>query len=640
MAAVSIPPSPQVISTMTSRRAPLANIPNAANSPFRAVAAAASKRQRSHASDQRELAYGQPPPTKKLIVEVDDAEARRHGLGRRTTHNPNAFQRKLEAAREVKAPSKSSERPQKVTNENLESIRQWQKHYKRMFPTFVFYFDSIPDDLRSRASRQAHTLGAREEKFFSKAVTHVVTTRPIPPENDSSSSRKGASRTIDPSVLDRSAENQAQTLKGRFTFEAPMPKTNNGDILHKAREMGMKIWSAEKLQRMLNTMFHTDTGEQVPEHPRRHAIAQTKAGRDVDLQQLLQNEKVNGPADRDLTVATQEMVQIRGYYIYIHDMDEQTRPCMVREYAKPATKEEGKWPQFRVTGPGKCPFVEDPNHSKRSHAQEKQSEARTERVSIAVPRTRAAAAMEAAKDGQSVNIGERRVLAQNNNLARRPTSAAGQPGGLLNQSKPLDPPALVPAKRGNPDSMPPMFGSAQASIRGIPRFAGGEPVASGIQPSNVTSAIRSQMISSTAAAPGARAGTSKEMHQLKRKVLEKNNAPSASSMPSSYMNDVRAAINNDCGPPPRAAKRKAQDTLTHIHEDMTVSEEEKLQQKVAVVRRKKATEKELKPGYCENCREKFNDFDEHITSRKHRKFAMTLENWRELDALLSQLVRR
>jgi regulatory subunit for Cdc7p protein kinase len=160
MAAVSIPPSPQVISTMTSRRVPLASIPNATNSPFRAVAAAASKRQRSHASDQRELAYGQPPPAKKLIVEVDDAEARRHGLGRRTTHNPNAFQRKLEAARETKVSSKAAERPQKSTNENLESIRQWQKHYKRMFPTFVFYFDSMPDDVRSRASRQAHTLGA------------------------------------------------------------------------------------------------------------------------------------------------------------------------------------------------------------------------------------------------------------------------------------------------------------------------------------------------------------------------------------------------------------------------------------------------------------------------------------------------
>ncbi|OCL08873.1 hypothetical protein AOQ84DRAFT_363742 [Glonium stellatum] len=643
---------------MTTRRVPLANVPNATNSPFRAVAAAATKRQRSYASDQRELTYGQPPPAKKQMVEVDDAESRRNGLVRKSGYiPPNAFQRRLEAVRDTKAHAKSLEKTQRATSENLETIRQWQKHYRKMFPQFVFYFESITDDVRGRVSRQAQLLGAREEKFFSKAVTHVVTTRPIPPEIDTSSSVgastpssnvtgshgiHGQSRTINPSVLDRSAEsqNQAQQLKGRFTFEAPLHKSNNGDILYKAREMGMKIWSAEKLQRMLNTMFNADTGEQPPDvsNTRRHgaALAQLKAGREADLQQMLQNEKVNGPADRDLTVATQEMVQLRGYYIYIHDMDEKTRPVMVREYPKTATKEEGKWPQFRVTGPGKCPFLEDASHLKR--VQEEQQKAKAEKASTAAPRTRAAAALEAAKDNVSV-ISEKQVLGENNNLAKRPTSAAGQAGGVQNASKPLDPPKLIPTKRGNPDGMPPLFGSAQASIRALPRFAGGEPVASGIQPSNITSAIRSQMISSTAAAPGARAGTSKEVHQLKRKVLEKNSAPSANSMPSSYMNDVRAAI-NDCGPPQRAAKRKAQETLANIHEDMTLSEEEKNTRKIIAVRRKKTSEKELKPGYCENCREKFNDFDEHITSRKHRKFALTPDNWRDLDDLLSHLVRR
>ncbi|KAI5297550.1 hypothetical protein KEM56_004738, partial [Ascosphaera pollenicola] len=49
-----------------------------------------------------------------------------------------------------------------------------------------------------------------------------------------------------------------------------------------------------------------------------------------------------------------------------------------------------------------------------------------------------------------------------------------------------------------------------------------EPAASGVQPSNITSAIRSQMISSTAAGTGAKAATSKEVHELKRKVLENN----------------------------------------------------------------------------------------------------------------------
>jgi regulatory subunit for Cdc7p protein kinase len=437
----------------------------------------------------------------------------------------------------------------------------------------------------------------REAMFFARNVTHVITNRPIPPES-------GAS--------------QPETKKS--VFDVALQKTyHKQDVLLQAREMGIKIWPAEKLQRMLDTMFNTDTGEQAPHIPTRHAAgaSQKKAFPQADLQTLLENEKLNGPLDRDHSVATQDMLQLRGCYIYIHDMDEITRPVMVREYPKVHKKEEGKWPQFRLSGHGKCPFVEDPHHVR------KQQEQDTTRAVTKM--TRAATTTEA-----------RQTLVENNNLARRATTQVMRED---DDSKPLDPPKMVPAKRSNTDGVPPMFGSAQASIRQMPRFAGGEPVASGIQPSNVTSAIRSQMISSTAAAPGARA-QSKEVNQLKRKVLEKHNsAPSANSGHSSAMNDMRAALNQESAQPARAAKKIAQENLGFVREDHTPSEEEKQQRKAAAARRRKVTEKELKPGYCENCRDKFNDFDEHVVSRKHRKFAATPENWAELDALLAQLAR-
>ena len=157
MAAVAVPPSPQVLSAMSNRRVPLANLQNATNSPLRA-AAVGGKRQRSHASEQRDLPYGQPPP-KKQMVEVDDAESRRHGLGRRSGA-PTAFQKKLEAVREVKSVPKPAEKAHRGASENLETIRQWQRHYRKMFPQFVFYFESIPEDVRHRVSKQAQTLGA------------------------------------------------------------------------------------------------------------------------------------------------------------------------------------------------------------------------------------------------------------------------------------------------------------------------------------------------------------------------------------------------------------------------------------------------------------------------------------------------
>jgi regulatory subunit for Cdc7p protein kinase len=166
----------------------------------------------------------------------------------------------------------------------------------------------------------------------------------------------------------------------------------------------------------------------------------------------------------------------------------------------------------------------------------------------------------------------------------------------------MDPPKPGPIKRGSTDNLP-LFGSAQASLRQHPRFAGGEPIASGVQASNITSAIRSQMISSTAAAPGGKAGATKELNRLQRQVLERNN------LSNPYLNnDLRVAINNGG----RGQKRKAQDALANIKEEEDTSEAPRLERapRTAPARKKKAVEKEMKLGYCENCRAKFQDFDE------------------------------
>lgn len=422
----------------------------------------------------------------------------------------------------------------------------------------------------------------REIAFFSREATHVITTRQIPADLDSSSSSHGKG-TIDPAQL----ENK------KSVFDNALQKSSRPDILYKAKEFNMKIWSVEKLQRMVDTMFNKETGEDATSYTTRQGIpASQQKGPPGDLQRLLQNEKL----DRDFVIASQDMIPLRGFYIYVHDMDEATRPVMVREYQK-VDKEKGKWPQFRASGEGKCPFVDDPHFGRRQ--QEEQEARRIARAAVIAPRTRAASAHE-----QKIALGE------NNNLARRPSAPATFMKEEITEKvgedvKPLDAPKALPPKRTNIDSNPPMFTSAQASHRVLPRTIAGEPIASGIQPSNITSAIRSQMISSTAAGP--RAGNSKEVNQLKRKVLEKNSVPSANSGHSSMMNDVRAALNQEQGQPMRAAKRKAQEILGF---GQGAEEEERKARKVAALRRRKTAEKELKPGYCENCREKFNDFDE------------------------------
>ncbi len=171
MAAVLISPLSHNLSTMSQKRVPLSSNPNAVNSPYRAVAAAASKQKRSYATIQREEAYGQPPPAKKQMLDsyqtlrtpprqqINQHAAEGRVFTRKTTGSQqSAFERKLVAVREK--PQQAVTKADKTSEENLETIRQWQKHYRKIFPTFVFYFESVPEEVRAKYIKQVIALGA------------------------------------------------------------------------------------------------------------------------------------------------------------------------------------------------------------------------------------------------------------------------------------------------------------------------------------------------------------------------------------------------------------------------------------------------------------------------------------------------
>lgn len=171
MAAVSLSPVPHSLSAMSGRRAPLASNPNAVNSPYRAVtSAAAAKQKRSHAVSHREDSYaGQPPAKKQMLDSQSRTPPRQHpsqvsAEGRvftRKSNAPTAFERSCVAASQKstqQAVARKLEKP--MDEEGLESIRQWQRHIRRSFPKFVFYFESVSEDFRLKCTKQVTALGA------------------------------------------------------------------------------------------------------------------------------------------------------------------------------------------------------------------------------------------------------------------------------------------------------------------------------------------------------------------------------------------------------------------------------------------------------------------------------------------------
>lgn len=400
---------------------------------------------------------------------------------------------------------------------------------------------------------------------------------------------------------------------GAHVHDAEVRRQQNrsSDVLHRARELNMKIWALEKLQRIMTTMFDTETGLQIPHghNTRSNPVANIPRAT-ADLAQVLRNEKINGPSDRDPTVATKELCIFKGPYIYIYDIDEKQRPIMVREYSKVAHKENGEWPQFRSVTGGRCPFIEEPE-SRREAEREKEQirlQRQKEKEKAMAPRvTRAASAGQVAKMQPPISTHNiKQVLNDLGNGQNKSATVSSKQVNLFAPSKPS-----YSHQRNDSEVS---RGNAFVSRAGAGRLLAGEPVASGLQASNITSAIRSQMISSTAAQPGAKAGTSKEVHGLQRKVLEKNSGgPGSYGMTSSHrMTDLSAAVREDLAG--LATRRKQK--LDLIEEDINPSENEENARKTEAARKAKAVQqrkldkRDPKPGYCENCQDKFDDFDE------------------------------
>lgn len=444
-------------------------------------------------------------------------------------------------------------------------------------------------------------------------VTHIVTSRPIPPEattptEDSAPATARANvdahmQTVNPSLLEKTTESHLHV-----SLKNDARRDQNMDVLQRARQMGMKIWALEKLQRMISTINDNEIGGQHDSTSRSKSAGGTAAqdAPDDALTRLLRSEAVNGPSDRD-PLSSMEMIMFKGPFIYIHDMNEKTKPVMVREYPKVHKRQDGAWPQFRSAPLGKCPFM-DESPSRKDSDRHRMREAHKEKK----------ATLQAAEEVRTKpSAGLQRTAGM------KLVTGLGKPQRPEGQHRASKPEVATKSvfeetheRKSSESFIPPHF------PRTGPFYTGREPAASGVQPSNVTSAIRSQMISSTAAAAGAKAGLSKEVHGLKRKVLEKgtgNIAPGSMAAPQRPSNGSAASThhqNRRNMPTPVGKNGHGLENNTNQSEaagtkrrrdDRRDSEQKKPEQR-----------RDPKPGYCENCQDKFDDFEEVGERRSHQ----------------------
>lgn len=165
MAAVSLSPSPisSYPSTMSTRRIPLSSNPNVANSPVRKHASALvslvdkhRQQKRNYASVQRDEPYGQPPPTKKKLLNDGSEQPLRSPV-----RQVKIIRRDLaRAAYKDEKPSQNSGSKAARQEDEAARMRRWKEVTRTNFPRYVFYFESCPAEQRSKMVKQLTQLGA------------------------------------------------------------------------------------------------------------------------------------------------------------------------------------------------------------------------------------------------------------------------------------------------------------------------------------------------------------------------------------------------------------------------------------------------------------------------------------------------
>lgn len=147
---------------MSSRRVPLASNPNVANSPIRntssnfpAVLSKHRQQKRTYASVQREEPYGQPPPSKKKLLNNGTEQALRS-----PARQVKVVRKDLTRAHKDEKLSHQLGSKAAVREDETARVQRWKSITRTNFPNFVFYFESVPNDQRAKLVRHLTQLGA------------------------------------------------------------------------------------------------------------------------------------------------------------------------------------------------------------------------------------------------------------------------------------------------------------------------------------------------------------------------------------------------------------------------------------------------------------------------------------------------
>ncbi|KAJ2383449.1 Cdc7p-Dbf4p kinase complex regulatory subunit, partial [Coemansia sp. RSA 2603] len=451
----------------------------------------------------------------------------------------------------------------------------------------------IDEGTQQRLSSPIRALGAKVETFFSaQAVTHVII------ESTGAATENGVS--------------------------------GSSHVVALAKRFGLKIWDVEKLEkRVLGFLipgYNTSTA-QIP------SVVTAKR----KLNEAFSTEKLFAMRHKTYEGATVahgvEFYYFKYYYVLAEDGTHLNRPAIMEDFRPPEPGRDPPWPKLYMVPTGRCPFVQYEEPTTSSKGSDSEGDSNKENVTPEPEATLPTAHLLSKTPGTS----------RLQNTPRRKTWT----------------PAAIRAIGDAEDHTPRLFGTAQperanlttgrqdplltptrpargisASINSLSQYVNARNNdVNGIMDSNASGIGNAVGVTSTSTA--FHVGSIDPVMQ--QNLLQNLNGGLVSHL--SKLEQPVARIVQPSVTPATASNALA------ATGSATVGASASLKGRVPPAPRTKKARVPVrrpvvaKPGYCENCRVKYDDMLAHVKSPQHRRFASNERNWLDLDDLLDNVKR-
>lgn len=397
-------------------------------------------------------------------------------------------------------------------------------------------------------------------------------------------------------------------------------ENHSSEVCCKARDLHSKVYTLEKMARFLSSLSGRSlvlpTGEQGPKSQ-------------VKLAAMLETDAIAANSNSRQS----DFHQMRGPYVLVYDPISVYRPSCIKEWKYNQTWEEGDWPQLRKAVNGMSPFAALA-HIKTEKRRYDARMREQERAAVAEKRPLVAPYLDETDEHNDdhENAGTNKENGNGDEHRKK----------HLDDDTPMEEEDSSKKRRfDNKENIP--HGSGPIVQPSAPAAHSSQSIL-GVK----NSASQSQSQSQPQPQPQSQSQSQSQSHSsVHSRNRSAHGVLSAAATPSVRLREFGEIVASGVPRYSQTSKLGAKDSTQSrelaqlrrkvMPQPVLVDANRSLTHAVPAPVRTKPVPK--KPGWCENCLERYDDLLVHVVSSSHRNFAANDQKFAALDAVIAQLQR-